>query len=69
MSDLQVKGIKVTNVSGEMSFKPSTGEDKLPKIRLANMKVKAGGGDINFNAWLDPETEKFGQNPISKVLI
>lgn len=60
MSDLQVKGIKVTNISGEMSFKPSTGEDKLPKIRLANMKVKAGGGDINFNAWVDPETEKFG---------
>ncbi|MCC7527568.1 MAG: hypothetical protein IT342_03530 [Candidatus Melainabacteria bacterium] len=60
MSELEVKGIKVTDVSGEMSFKPSSGEDKLPKIRLANMKVKAGGGNINLNAWLDPETEKFG---------
>ncbi len=60
MTELQMKNIKVTNVSGEMSFTPSAGGDKLPKIRLANMKVKAGGGDINFNAWLDPETEKFG---------
>lgn len=60
MSDLQLKGIKVTNVSGDMSFKPSSGEDKLPKIRLANMKVKAGGGNVNFNAWVDPDTEKFG---------
>jgi uncharacterized protein involved in outer membrane biogenesis len=60
MRELQLKAIKVTEVSGEMSFKPSSGEDKLPKIRLANMKLKAGGGNVNLNAWVDPETEKFG---------
>lgn len=60
MKELQLKAIKVTDVSGEMSFKPSGGEDKLPKIRLANMKLKAGGGTVNLNAWVDPETQKFG---------
>jgi hypothetical protein len=60
MKELQLKAIKVTDVSGEMSFKPSSGEDKLPKIRLANMKLKAGNGSVNLNAWVDPETQKFG---------
>jgi len=60
MKELQLKAIKVTDIAGEMSFKPSSGEDKLPKIRLANMKLKAGGGTVNLNAWVDPETQKFG---------
>jgi len=60
MSTLQVKGIKIADVSGEMSFRPSSAEDSLPKIRLANMKLKAGGGAVNLNAWLDPETNYFG---------
>ncbi|MBA3859300.1 MAG: hypothetical protein C0507_20545 [Cyanobacteria bacterium PR.3.49] len=59
-SEVQLKGIKVAEVTGDMSFKPTSAENKLPKIRLANMKIKAGGGNVNFNAWVDPETEKFG---------
>lgn len=60
MKELEVAGIKVTDVTGDMSFRPSSGEDKLPKVRLANMKLKAGGGNVSLNCWVDPETQKMG---------
>lgn len=60
MKELEVSGIKVTDVTGDMSFRPSGGEDKLPKVRLANMKLKAGGGNVSLNCWIDPETQKMG---------